>query len=204
MKSLTRFSNSITKQSYLFFHGSFESPQKVEKTPEEIKKEQYEKALKTVHGAFEEYNNENRKEKITELKKLQENPGEKNSGEIDMLIQMYEKNIPDEYEYSKFIKNASLVTPKKGMSWQEAVQESNALNSAKKTVQESSIDTKNIYNLLQTTANIQKVARHLESQFGSLRITDQVGVWVNTKTEKTEIYFQRDGKPYSIPFRDIK
>ena len=205
MKSLTRFSNSITKQSSLFFHGAPESPQKVEKTPEEIKKEQYERALKTVHGAFEEYNAESRKEKITALKKLQEKPGEKNSGEIDMLIQMYEKDIPDEYEYFTFIGNASLITPKKGMSWQELIQESNSLNSAKKTVKESSVDTPNIYNFLQTEQNVQKIAQYLELKFGVLRMTDQIGIWFNDKSKQTEIYFQREGQSkHSIPFRDIE
>lgn len=205
MKSLTRFSDLDTNRSFIFFQGSPDLPQKVEKSPEEKKKEQYEKALKTVQEAFEEHNSENRKAKITELKKLQEKPGEKTSGEIDMLIQMYEQDIPDEYEYFTFIENTSLITPKKEMSWKELVQESNTLNSAKKTVQESSIDTPNIYNFLQTGQNVQKVAQYLESKFGLLRMTDRVGIWFNDKSKQTEIYFQREGESkHSIPFRNIE
>ncbi len=205
MKSLAHFSDLRITPSLFLFHESPEFPQSVEKTPEEIKKEQYERALKTVHVAFEEYNNENRKEKITALKKLQEAPGKKNSKEIALLLEMYERDIPDEYEFFTFIENESLIETKKGMSWKELVQESNTLNSAKKTVQESSIDTPNIYNLLQTEQNVQKVARYLESQFGVLQMTDQVGIWFNTETKQTEIYFQRDGQEKkSIPFRDIK
>ena len=111
-------------------------------------------------------------------------------------------------EFVKYQNTVSLVRPRrKGISWQDIVEDANRINSDKINVREN-IETNNpqIWNLLQTAGNINKVARHLETTFGKLSYdNDQIGVWINEKTGKTEIHFKRDGEEeYVIPFRDIK
>ena len=138
------------------------------------------------------------KENAETIKKMREN------GEPEEAIKELER-----YKYfdptfrERFISGPSMIYPKKNSSWITLIKNSNTINSAKLTAKNSTDEKPDVWNLLQTNKNIQKVANYLNKKFGKLKITDSLGIWFDEKEQKTIIYFERDGKTTAIPFSEI-
>ncbi len=203
MKSLAHSSDMFVSKNFLFQNGSpeqhtvlteqekKEQAKRMEKKMEE-KKAQLERATEIFYKDFEQYKNE-------QLRELNENISQDHPGYKNCRL-----TINSEGAFEMFQLNASIAYPRKGQSWQSLVRDSNMINSAKKTFRESREDDPQIFNLLQTDENINKVALHLEEKFGALQPSDGVGIWFDQETQKTEVYFVREGREdYKILFEDI-
>jgi len=173
-------------------------------------KKQLAKAQKTYSEQYSKEAKIYRKEhEVTEkdvdelLENLKNNPSSGKLPSRKMARAFLSTMNPSQLPHSLFRENPSFIAPQKADSWFKLIKNSNNINSAKLTVKNSE-EKPDIWNLLQTNENIQKVANYLEKKFGTLRKTDAVGIWFDEKAQKTMIYFKRNGKTTTIPFQEIK
>lgn len=192
MKNL--YSSSVKNTTIPKFLFQNKSPEESQESVEITKKNLAEIAEKKTWKNFQQ---EQREILAEAIKYEKENPN-------DPFARANTLDIGGESGYMLFLKEPSFIKPQKGWSWEKLIRNSNDINSAKKTTDESTIDVPDIWNFLQNKQNIQKVSQYLEGQFGPLKLDDKVAVWFNKKEKKTEIHFQRDGKTTSIFFKDIK
>ena len=146
-----------------------------------------------------------------ELNRYQESFSEDtNEQEMNDALHMARQNdIMGEYEYQKYINSISFVSPSEKDSWETLVEKSNTLNSSKLSERDNEYFDENpqIWNLLVTQKNINKLAKHLQAKYAKWQPTDSLGIWTTkiNGEDRAEIHFKREGEEeYVIPFKDIR